>query len=818
MFSLGKKDKTGEEESHIEEFIPYACHFDPDTVITKNGELMQVIKITGFDFETVEDRDDHHIISVREAVRNALKDAIDSNNIALWIHTIRRKQDLRSEAVFPENFSKEMNKAWSKKNRLSTQFINELYITVLIEGEAFSAKNPASFMRSLVYPVEIKHRQHMLDERHKKLTNVTNTILQRLQRFSARRLGLEQDEDGAFYTQIGAFLGKVMNLRETPIPLAAVDLSEQLPSPDIQFGYNKIEVDIDKKPYFGAMLSVKEYHEVMVEYIDAFLQLPEEFIITESFDFINHKKASERYQKQYNYLKMSEDTDVLEASGILSLVENEEDSPTAYGEHQISVMMLAEDPNLLEVRVIKTIEKFRELGFVVVREDMFMEDCYWASLPGNFTFLHRLSTIHSQYIGGFASLYNFPAGKRLGNKWGEYVALFRTNEGNPYFFNFHYDNNGHTLVIGPYGSGKTSLINFLVSEAQKYAPQTFYLDVNHSAEILINALDGHYERVERVSERQTLRYNPLHIADNKDNRIFLYRWLKLLIMPDATKIAAEDDAKIKQLVTKLFEMPPEKRRLRHVLPKFWPLAENEAPASAAELQAARRGKAKKTYSTAEIVAVWYGKGDYAHLFDNEQDELKLATRDTIGFDITHMIQDDVPQDPMVFYLMHQILTAADPSRPTLVVVDESFKVFNNPVFQEHKVFLRLNDGNGVMICAEEHPDRVLNSQIAPWMIERAKTQIYLPNAELTDAQAGAMHLTDAEAHQIRNYDVSTRQFTLKHNVDAVTVSLDLSGMPYELAVLAPGEAHGALMQRCKEEKGEKLNEWLPAFKEYVCNE
>ncbi len=35
-------------EAPVPDYIPYACHYNADTILTKNGELIQIIKITGF--------------------------------------------------------------------------------------------------------------------------------------------------------------------------------------------------------------------------------------------------------------------------------------------------------------------------------------------------------------------------------------------------------------------------------------------------------------------------------------------------------------------------------------------------------------------------------------------------------------------------------------------------------------------------------------------------------------------------------------------------------------------------------------------------
>ena len=53
-----------------EDFIPYAIHYDKNTILTKNGELMQIIRVSGFSNTSVY----AELIPLREAVRDAIRD------------------------------------------------------------------------------------------------------------------------------------------------------------------------------------------------------------------------------------------------------------------------------------------------------------------------------------------------------------------------------------------------------------------------------------------------------------------------------------------------------------------------------------------------------------------------------------------------------------------------------------------------------------------------------------------------------------------------------------------------------------------------
>ena len=45
--------KTASYEKHDSNFIPFAGYYNKNTILTKNGELLQVLKITGFNHENI---------------------------------------------------------------------------------------------------------------------------------------------------------------------------------------------------------------------------------------------------------------------------------------------------------------------------------------------------------------------------------------------------------------------------------------------------------------------------------------------------------------------------------------------------------------------------------------------------------------------------------------------------------------------------------------------------------------------------------------------------------------------------------------------
>jgi type IV secretion system protein VirB4 len=773
------------------DFVPYACHWDPYTIVTKNGEILQSIKITGFTHEQLTQEEDE--TDLRSRIREAVLTCIDSTQYAVWVHTIRRKANLQTGGEFKRDFAGYLNRFWNDRNDWEHQFTNEVYITVVREGQNASLFDPAGFMRGIIPRVDGRYRERFIDDACVKLNAVMLKMMPVLESYGARRLGISE-RGGVMYSDFCGFLGKLITMLDIDFPVTDVDLSHYLTDYDVTFGFNAMEVRMrsDGRRRFGAILTLKEYRELAVETLDRILQIPAEFIITQCFDFINAKAALKGYDYQRHLFEVSKTQALLEKTGLKDILASNRGKVTDYGLHQLNVFLLADSLRALEAGVTKAVSGLTSLGMAPLREDIKFEECYWAQLPANFEFIRRMRPLNTARIAGLANLSNFPAGKKDGNHWGPAVTTFHTAARTPYFFNFHEKDNGHTTIIGPEGAGKTVLMNFLLAQACKFDGRLFLFDNDRNSEIFLRSLGGAYYMVWPKADTQPyarLSLNPFQLDENPGNREFLRNWMLSLVGSQDPNLLAACDRAIEQIAAR----PRPERRLGLCVEAL--SVENP--------------------EFARLFAPWVGGGEFAALFDHAEDTLQFTDK-IYGFDMSDVMRHASVMVPVVSYLLHRIMLVLD-GTPTIVAMTEAWSLLDSPLFSSRlKEWLdMLRADNAMALLATEQVAQASGSSINASLMEHIATQIYLPDEAADNSYTEAFGLLEKEISYLTVMNTEDRHFLLKRNGNAIVAELNLAGMTDIVAVLSSSPASLQSMDKAIAEHGLQPSRWMPKFLENI---
>jgi type IV secretion system protein VirB4 len=155
-------------------------------------------------------------------------------------------------------------------------------------------------------------------------------------------------------------------------------------------------------------------------------------------------------------------------------------------------------------------------------------NAYFATVPGNYLLnLRKLYLLNTNYAD-LSFLFTILPGEKTNAHLGtEYLAVLETDNNTPYFLNLHNGEVAHTLILGMTGSGKSYLANFLLQNAQKYAPLTFIFDIGGSFESLTTIFGGSY--LNAGQEARDFTINPFSLPQTKENLQFLFSFFRVLI-------------------------------------------------------------------------------------------------------------------------------------------------------------------------------------------------------------------------------------------------------------------------------------------------
>ncbi len=782
-----KTESASKYEVSAAHFVNYRCHWNSDTILTYKEEFIRVIKIKGFAFETADDID----IDLKKNARNNLLKGMATGNLSLCFHTIRRKEKGFPDGNMPDAFSNRVNEEWAAKHSDDKSFINEHYLTIIRGQDSSGIAVLENMAKKLQHKTDKTAWESYMRECYDELDEMTERVLSGFSNYGAQTLGIVETDDGV-HSELLEFLSRLINAGYSqPIAVPLGEISHHLPISRMYFGNKSIEVHNSNGIKYAGLVAIKEYRpSTHAGVFDGFMQMPFELVISQSFTFVNRMIAISSMQLQQRRLIQSEDVAVSQIQEIDQALDSAMSGEFAFGNHHLTVLCVEDSPKSLESALSMAVVELSNSGITGVREKLNMEPAYWAQLPSNADYMARRCTVNTFNIAAFASFHNYPSGKRKKNHWGDAVTVFNTVSGTPYFFSFHVRDVGHTMIIGPTGSGKTVLLNFLCAQAQKFKCRLFFFDKDRGAEIFIRAIRGRYMIPDAAKNSG---FNPFQLEETNSNKAFLVEFLKTLVSTNGEIVTAQDMERINEAINGNYKLPQNQRRMRNIAP-FMGL-------SGPGTLAGRLG-------------MWHSDGSHAKLFDNEKDVIDFTTSRTFGIEMAEILKDKTSIAPVLLYLFHRIQSSLDGS-PTMIVLDEAWALIGNAVFAPKikdwlKVLRKLNT---FVVFATQSVEDAAKSSISDTLVQQTATQIFLPNLKATPLYREVFMLSEREFTLVKTTDPSSRFFLVKQDNDGVIARIDLGGMDEVIRTLSGRIDTIMIMDKVIEEVGSDPDNWLPLFLE-----
>ncbi|KZC83391.1 VirB4 protein [Neisseria flavescens] len=724
--------------------------------------------------------------------------APDYVNVAFWVHDIRRHRGIDLRPKFQESFNQSLSDRYFSRLSKEKLMNNELYLTMIyrpvVDGKKFVDKSG-----------NIDRLKAEQEQAIGTLNELATNLEAVLKDYHPYRLGMYEGKNGTVFSETLELFGYILNRINEPVPVLPAPVYNYLPLSRHLFSAKTGDYIVrtpEGKNHYGAILNLKEYPDgTYPGVLNGLKYLDVEYVITHSFSPMSRYDAMKTLERTRGMMISSGDKSFTQIAELDHAMDQLASGNFVLGGYHFSLAIYADSQEQLSQNIAAARAELSNAGFVTTKEDLAVCAAYYAQLPGNWNYRTRIANLSSLNFLGLCPLHNFAAGKREGNPWGQCVTVLQTTNGQPYYFNFHAtlegeDSEGekaiaNTMVIGKSGTGKTALINFLLSQVQKYDPKPtiFFFDKDRGAEIFVRACGGAYMALE---SGQPTGFNPFQCENTEANVQFLCGLMKQL-GGKAHYSAAEDDD-VLRAVRAMLDTPLALRSISNFQKSLPNTGDDSLYAN---------------------IRKWTRGNSLGWVFDNPQDKIDFSGANIIGFDYTDVIENPQVRDPVIGYLIHRMEELID-GRRFIYIMDEFWKILDGEgglkEFAKNKQ-KTIRKQNGMGIFATQSPEDALKSDISAALIEQTATMILLPNpnADKKDYIDG-LKLTDSEFQVVKGLDERSRCFLVKQGHASAVCQLNLRGFDDELAVISASTDNIDIMDGIIKKTAERLGISIDAVK------
>jgi type IV secretion system protein VirB4 len=401
-----------------------------------------------------------------------------------------------------------------------------------------------------------------------------------------------------------------------------------------------------------------------------------------------------------------------------------------------TVTLMDADPDRLADRVREVESAINRVGFVCKVEDVNAVEAWVGSLPGQaYADLRRplVSSLNLCDMMPMSAIWPGPTSNahltaeciKRGHQGAQPPLLFaRTAGATPFRFDIHQGDVGHTMIVGPTGSGKSVLLNTIAVQWLRYPEaQVFFFDKGASSRASTMLTGGRFYFL--GGDHSELAFQPLAEIDTPEDRAWAQEWVQVIVAAEGVEITPQVKEEIWGGLRNLAAGPREQRTLTLLT---------------ATIQDRDVKAALKPYTL---------NGPHGHLLDAQHNMLSNAIWQT--FEMAELMSNKAALAPVLTYIFRTLEKRFD-GRPTLLVLDEAWLFLDQGSFAAKiREWLKtLRKFNVAVVFATQSLADIARSSIAPALIESCPTRIFLPNPDAQTPQIAEFYSAfGLNAQQIR---------------------------------------------------------------------
>ena len=429
-----------------------------------------------------------------------------------------------------------------------------------------------------------------------------------------------------------------------------------------------------------------------------------------------------------------------------------------FGQFSLTVVIYHRDLAVVERAATDIYKVFSVHDAQVYDERYNLLNAFLAAVPGNHAFNLRYLYLLNTNYADLSFLFTLHSGSVRNHQLrSEYLAVLETNHGTPYFLNLHYRDVAHSMILGRTGSGKSFLLNFLITNLQKYHPHTFIFDLGGSFESLTRLFGGSYLRVGTESSDFTI--NPFSLPPSKPNLDFLTLFVRVLLGNSASRLDPSSERTVYEQIENLYSLDPALRTL-DVLANTLPR------------------------NLSDALTKWLRGGQFGFLFDHAEDTVSFSQFQC--FDFQQMSRYPELLEPLLFYILHranEIIVNRELSATfKAFFIDEAWLFLRNASIQQYvtEALKTWRKHNAAMVLSTQSLDELKRSELLDVIIESCATKIFLANPDMDrELYRRQFHLNDTEVDLIASL-LPKKQFLIKTPELAKVANLNVDKRSYWL--------------------------------------
>jgi type IV secretion/conjugal transfer VirB4 family ATPase len=783
MFRLSRIFKNYSETGSLGEQINLYGFIGPQVFLTKSGEAGLILEVRGVDYECL---DNGSIDGLTKRLESALK--LFDENCRVYQYLFKRNNETIPYKLYdnPVVDAAIKNRIAYLTSKADTLFSLSVYYAVLYrESEATHklagvlrefSKSPQRGFAELAAQLSAKKQVLVLGEHVERAQSVllqkARSFILQVSDFLAVRI---LDKQEAFRV-----LKRTLNFDPQKLELAKLKhdtfLDYYLPESNLECHRRHLRID----DYYVKVLTLKEPAAQSFPLIFKRLLEVEAnyYVVTEwkKEDSGKTRRTIQAKRRHFHNTKRSffSQVNMNDAAPQDILLDDSKESQVRelgegvqeielrgnyFGLFSLTVVIYDRDLTRVDRACAEFYKVFSVHDAQLYEEQYNLLNAYLATVLGNHAFNLRYLYLLNTNYADFSFLFTLHSGEpRNSHLREEYLAVLETNHHTPYFLNLHYRDVAHTMILGRTGAGKSFLLNFLITNLQKYAPHTFIFDLGGSFESLTQLFGGSYVRV--GLESGDFKINPFALDPTKENLDFLALFLKVLMQgerPGAIDPAAERD--LYHQIENLYSVSPELRTLGVLANTL-------------------------SHDLAGRLAKWTRGGQFGFLFDNAEDTVSFSRFQC--FDFQRMSQYPELLEPLLFYILHRANAEIADRRVSSVFkaffIDEAWVFLKNPSIQRYVVeaLKTWRKHNAAMVLSTQSLDELRRSDILDVIIESCATKIFLANPDMDrDLYRRQFHLNENEVELIANL-IPKQQFLIKTPELAKVANLNVDPKSYWL--------------------------------------